>query len=151
MTSLSNRYVLDTTILVLYARWSKPAQRIESTFGLITSLDRPLICEVSIGEIRSLTLKLGWGITKIQYLQNFLLNLLTIDISNEDIYNAYADLDNFARLHGFSIGKNDLWIAAAAKVTNSVLITGDKDFDVFSNAKLSRILVDITTGSIIST
>jgi len=31
--------------------------------------------------------------------------------------------------NGLSVGKNDLWIAATAKVTESTLVTTDKDFD----------------------
>ena len=38
-----------------------------------------------------------------------------------------------------SMGKNDLWIAAAASAMNSTLVTTDKDFDHLQPAYISSI------------
>lgn len=52
-----------------------------------------------------------------------------------DVYaeiDAYSQGKHLDKKHGLSsrnMGKNDLWIAATALVTNSTLITTDKDFD----------------------
>lgn len=61
-------------------------------------------------------------------------------IQSKDLIEAYAEIDNYSQgkstTHtypiGFSarnMGKNDLWIAATAKVTNSTILTNDNDFD----------------------
>jgi predicted nucleic acid-binding protein len=40
------------------------------------------------------------------------------------------------------MGKNDLWIAATASVTNSALITTDKDFEHLDGVYLDYVYVD---------
>jgi len=42
-----------------------------------------------------------------------------------------------------TVGKNDLWIAATAQVTNSKLVTTDKDFD-----HLDGVFIDIINPKI---
>lgn len=149
MKSSSGAFVLDTSILVLYARWGDTAKLVEQRFGLITASVRPMVCEVSVGEMRSLALKLGWGSLKIQQFENLLFGLSIIYISQKNIYQTYAELDNYAQNHGCKMGKNDLWIAAATSATSSTLLTGDKDFDTLaSGSMLSRVLIDIKTGTV---
>lgn len=71
----------------------------------------------------------------------FIENVSIIEIRNHsDILDAYCELDGFS-LDGellnkrnlnkgpIIMGKNDLWIAATAKVTGAELITIDKDFN----------------------
>ena len=42
-----------------------------------------------------------------------------------------------------NMGKNDLWIAATASITNSKLITSDKDFNHLNGKYLDLILIEI--------
>lgn len=41
----------------------------------------------------------------------------------------YATMDFFSNSKGIKMGKNDLWIAAAAYTSGSRLVTTDDDFD----------------------
>ena len=46
------------------------------------------------------------------------------------------------------MGKNDLWIAAVAKVLAIPLITTDGDFDHLDGHHISRFLIDSKTGAV---
>ena len=75
---------------------------------------------------------------------------IIIDISKNDsvLLDAYSTIDAYSqgRLQGQQLGmnsrnmgKNDLWIAATAYVTNSTLITADGDFNIFHDSFLNVI------------
>lgn len=76
---------------------------------------------------------------RIIALNDFLSQFLIIPIQAEDLLTKYAEIDAYSQgrlgpnpsAHGMSarnMGKNDLWIAATAAITASVLITADNDF-----------------------
>lgn len=73
------------------------------------------------------------------------MNLVVAPIERDPILQAYVDLDVLAKSDGKSIGKNDLWIAATAKVLEAFLITTDKDFEPL-RSELNLILLDPKTG-----
>ena len=54
-------YLLDTTVLLHWTRNSPQAQAIEAGFQLSSSSMRPLICEVSLGEMLAFSLSRTWG------------------------------------------------------------------------------------------
>jgi tRNA(fMet)-specific endonuclease VapC len=56
-----------------------------------------------------------------------------VDVSSgaPELLDAYVEIDCFSK--GRSMGKNDLWIAATAKVTGATLVTSDGDFDHLGN------------------
>ncbi len=69
---------------------------------------------------------------------NFLQNFIILSINAEDITDKYAEIDTFSQrkhptmshnLSARNMGKNDLWIAASASITQSTLLTLDKDFE----------------------
>jgi tRNA(fMet)-specific endonuclease VapC len=134
------RYLLDTGILVHYARQSKLYQQIEAEQNLSAADCMPLISVASQAEILSFGIQHGWGTKKLQAIQLFFTKLIVIDINSADagLLKAYADIDAFSKgkLSGLplgnsaiTMGKNDLWIAATAKVANAKLLTIDGDFD----------------------
>jgi len=134
------RYLLDTGILVHYARQSQLYKQIEADEGLTQPDCMPLISVVSQAEILSFAIQRSWGTKKIQSFQNLLSKIIIIDINSGDIdlLNAYSQIDAFSKgkLPGnplesssISMGKNDVWIAATAKVANATLLTVDGDFD----------------------
>ncbi len=133
------RYLLDTNILVHYARKSPLYQQIEVKENLTDTDCLPMISVITQGEIFSLATQRGWGSIKIQAIQNLLAKLIIIDINSSDsgLLQAYANIDSFSKNKlsdkplGYSIkmGKNDLWIAATAFVANATLLTTDGDFD----------------------
>lgn len=133
------KYLLDTGILVHYARQSSTYQTIELNEGLTKQDCVPFISVVTFGEILSFAIQHNWGEAKIQKLNSWLSKLIILDINSNDnrLLDTYAEIDSFSKnkfssnLLGRSItmGKNDLLIAATAKVADATLITIDADFD----------------------
>ncbi|MBK8119442.1 MAG: type II toxin-antitoxin system VapC family toxin [Sulfuritalea sp.] len=143
-------WLLDTGILLHWIRASKAAEAIDAQFHLRESSFRPLICVVSLGEIEAFARNRNWGQGKRDTLKNLKKELVTVDISDARVIDAYADISSLARTKGWSIfqGKNDLWIAAAARVTSATLITtNNRDFrPLRDDAQLDAVLVDPHTG-----
>lgn len=127
---MAARYLLDTTVLLHWVRDSKQAQTVERQFQLSTSPLRPLICEVSLGEMRAFSRSMNWGATKLERLSRIEREFAAVDISDPRVLDAYADLSTLARRSGWSIfhGKNDLWVGAATFATQTHLLTMDEDF-----------------------
>jgi len=101
-----------------------------------------MICVVTVGEMLALARKFGWGTTKLDKLRRMLDQLVWIDISNPQLLDAYAEIDQFSETKGRKMGKNDIWIAATAQVTGIPLLTTDPDFDHLEGIHLTRIWID---------
>ena len=130
MTPLhSISFMPDTSILVHFARNDALAQSIEQEYALLKPSDLHSVSVVTMGEIRALAALRDWGDTKWQRVDELLARCQVIWIDTEEILNAYAELNIFSIRAGRPIGDNDLWIAAAARVTGATLLTTDKDFD----------------------
>lgn len=138
-------YLLDTNILVAYIRAGQLGEHIERTYRLSALAYKPLISVVTVGEILSLAGKFGWGEQKIFAMNRLLQELIRVDVNDDRVLEAYAELDDFARTHQ-TVGKNDIWIAATAKVTGAVLLTTDRHFDQFHPAHINRIWIDATVA-----
>ncbi len=122
--------LLDTTVLLHWVRDSPQAETIDGQFQLFTSAFRPLVCVVSLGEMRTFARTRGWTEKKLQRLGEIQRLFSVIDISDERVLDAFAELSTLAKRSGWSLftGKNDLWIGAAARVADAHLITMDVDF-----------------------
>lgn len=129
-------FVLDTNFLLLYLRNTSTAlndlianHRLEENDAV------QIISVVTIGEIQVLAKRNNWGNSRLEALDRLLKRLMVIDISAEDqhLMDAYVDFDVFSNSIGRTMGKNDLWIAATAFVTNATLVTSDGDFDHLEN------------------
>lgn len=68
-----------------------------------------------------------------------------VDIHNERVLAAYADVYVHAHRAGRPMGQNDMWIAASAVATGLPLLTTDRDFDPLHPALLTREYVDPRT------
>lgn len=138
--------LLDTNILLYYARDGVPALRLESLLGLRAGRAQGLISVVTVGEINALALKLEWGRRRREQLAELIrLNLVPVDINRPEILDAYAEIDYFSQKEfkpARNMGKNDIWIAATAKVLGCELVTADNDFDHLHGAKLHRRWID---------
>jgi len=134
-------YLLDTSVLVAYVRAGPVGEYVEQTYHLRQPGFKPLICVVSVGEILSLAKTWRWGEKKVNAMEGILRELVVVDINVPEIWDAYAEIDFFSRSRGRSMGKNDLWIAAATKVTSATLLTTDKDFDHLADSHISRIQI----------
>jgi tRNA(fMet)-specific endonuclease VapC len=131
-------YLLDTNIVLIYARNNDLTQRIERKLNLLNDKNNLIVSVVTIGEVKAFAKKNQWGDSKINRMLKLLDNFLVADINIENVIERYANLDAFSqgRLANFksnfsarNMGKNDLWIAATASTYNFILITTDKDFD----------------------
>lgn len=132
------KYLFDTSILIHYIRESPAYEKIEANFAPFQTGNFPCISVVTLGEIRSFAIQRQWGAQKIQKLEKFLTEFVLLDINHDVVIRRYADIDAFSQglLPGFSLsqtarnmGKNDLWIAATASISDAVLLTTDHDFD----------------------
>jgi len=138
-------YLLDTNILLIYIRDNATRQWVDQTYSPLGESHIPVISVVTVGEIRSIALRNNWGRKKQQQLEDLLNQLVVANINAEDVIERYAEIDAFSqgklkgKLLGTSarnMGKNDLWIAATASVTNAWLLTTDADFDHLEEAFL---------------
>jgi tRNA(fMet)-specific endonuclease VapC len=142
-------YLLDTGILLHWVRGSKVATVVDGQFQLRAANFRPLICEVSLGEIEAFARTEKWGEQKRNKLKELKKELIAVDISDSRVIEAYADLSSLAKTNGWGIfhGKNDLWVGAATRVTGATLLTADKDFLPLRDGKhLDVVLLDAMTG-----
>ncbi len=124
------KFVLDTNIIVAYIRENPKYVEVESRLNLTSDDAQLIVPVVTLGEIRVLAKRNGWGEKKIEQ-PNALIQqvLFVVDVSYgaPELLDAYVEIDCFS--NGRSMGKNDLWIAATAKVTGATLVTTDGDFD----------------------
>jgi tRNA(fMet)-specific endonuclease VapC len=146
-------YLLDTNILVIYARATDLTKKIEQDLKLLTGNNDLAISVVTIGEIKSIAKRNKWGEKKIKHLEVLLKRFLVADINIEAIVERYAEIDTFSqgkligKKGGFTarnMGKNDLWIAATSSVLNLILITSDSDFDHLDGEYLTVRKLDIS-------
>lgn len=138
-------YLLDTNILLNLLRGNPHGKWIATNYQLDKSLNHCLICVVTVGEMLSLARQFQWGQKKQQQLKDALDELVWIDINHPDILNAYAEIDHACLQRGKLPGKNDVWIAATAKVTGVTLLTSDRHFDSLHPQFLTRLWVDPTS------
>lgn len=126
---MSSLNLFDSNILIHLVRESSLGDFIRHEYQPLLADPRPLISVVTEGELRSLMHQWKWGIRKKEQTQFFLQYFWRIPVDNEDVFAAYAMLDAFSESIGYSMGKNDLWIAAAAVSTGATIVTTDTDFD----------------------
>lgn len=135
-------YLLDTNVLVHYVRQSVIWQRVSTTFSPLAVEPTPVVCVVTQGELRSLSLQWKWADKKLRQMEFCLGYFQPVSIDDRDIIHAYASIDSYCESVGQTMGKNDLWIAATAAATGATLITTDRDFDRVAPQFLNRIWVD---------
>lgn len=126
---MSDLYLLDTNILIHIIRDDLTGQRIKATYAPYTRDPKPLICSVSDGELRSLSLQFLWGKQKLDKMEFALDYFGRVPIEQPEVMKTYAIIDSHSRSKGIKMGKNDLWIAATTLITDSRLLTTNTDFD----------------------
>ncbi len=145
-------YFLDTNIVLIYLRDKLGKQVIEATYNPFNLANTLLVSVVTVGELRSFSLKNKWGKPRIKRMIEFMSKCVIIDINNEETLNRYAEIDAFSqgRLDGKisnftarNMGKNDLWIAATTSVLDATLLTTDNDFDHLQNEFLQVAKIDL--------
>ena len=146
-------YLLDTNIMIAYLREPNLTQEyVDKNFAPLDVSNDAIISVVTVGEIKAIALKNGWGLKRINKIENLLRQVTIADINSEDVINRYAEIDAFSqcRLDGKTsnftarnMGKNDLWIAATASVLEATLLTTDNDFDHLHDEFLQVAKIDL--------
>ena len=135
--------LLDTNIFVHLVRDVTTGQRLKRERRLLLTEAVPAFCSVTEGELRSLAYQFNWGEAKIEQMRYLLDHFRRIPIDPPEVMEAYAVIDAFSKSIGINMGKNDVWIAAAAHFTGFELLTTDHDFDHLHDIFLRRTLVEI--------
>ena len=144
----SRGFLLDTNIALHATRVnSKVSAAIDAQFGLSISRFRPVISEVSVGELLAFTLSSRWGEKRKELLRAQIDKTLVIPIGHPGIHERWAEMSSRLRSAGRTIGQNDIWIAATASVAGMTLLTMDKDFLALKQtAGLDVRVLDSRTG-----
>lgn len=132
------RFILDTNILMAFVRGNTLFQTANTRCQLLDNDAQLFISVVSFAEIQVLAKRNAWGDAKLKKLAAFIDVAILLDIFTQDtaLMQAYVDIDIYSNSMGRKMGKNDLWIAATAKVTNASLVITDGDFDHLSVSML---------------
>jgi len=141
-------YVLDTNVLIHYARASIAGKAIEAKYQFQATAFKPFVCIVTVGEVLAFAQYRKWGDQRVKELKKLLENVVRLNIDAPEILQAYADLHTHCVTNGFKLSDNDLWIAATTQVTGACLITTDRDFDCLFPILIRRVFVDPKTGQI---
>jgi tRNA(fMet)-specific endonuclease VapC len=124
----SDILVLDTSVVVDVARNNRSGQAILETYSLKSRIDRPLISVITTGEMLGIAKSQSWTSDKTKVLHELLSEFVKLELTPE-VVEAYSDLVALCRQKNHTMGQqNDMWIAATAKVTGAVLLTGDSGF-----------------------
>lgn len=128
----SGLHLLDTNILIALMTGRELGQYIDATYALRASKQRSLVCSVTHGELWALAHVNKFGEPKRQAIRDMLDSLVTIDIGNAAIVEAYVAVYAAFRDHPkgsrVNVGENDMWIAATARTAGAILLTTDKHF-----------------------
>jgi len=142
-------YLLDTNILVYYITNPDLLLDFENKYQPFSNQNVALISIVTEAEMKSLAIQRGWEEKKKSQLQKLIGQFLKVPVQSERQIKVYAEMDAYSKhkdparkypkgYSSITIGKNDLWIAATAQVTNSKLVTTDNDSD-----HLNGVFIDI--------
>ena len=136
------RFLLDTNILLGLARKAHWARSAYERFRLADPAVISFTSVVCVGEILAIAERNGWGRDKRTGLDRMLREFPALPIKDPDILQSYALIDAWssgkpvAAPRGIQppkparrMAKNDLWIAATAHASGSVLLSTDDDFE----------------------
>lgn len=147
-------YLLDTNIVLIYARGNNLTKKIEEELLLLSGDNQLVISVVTIGEIKSLAIKNNWGKSRVAKLSQLLNEFIVADINVEEITERYAEIDAYSqgklpgrkgKFSSRNMGKNDLWIAATGSILQVVIVTTDSDFDHLDGEYIKLKKVDINS------
>jgi tRNA(fMet)-specific endonuclease VapC len=125
---MSPLYLLDTNILVHLVRGDATWVRIREEYDVLMTSIRPIISAVTEAELRSLSYQWGWGEARLEQMRYYLGYFGRAPLETPAMLEAYALIDAYSERKGHTMGKNDVWVAATAHVTNATLLTTDQDF-----------------------
>jgi predicted nucleic acid-binding protein len=145
-------YLLDTNIWLHYIRQTAKYQKIlNAIFG---DENRQFMSIATVGELQSLAMRNKWGKNKLIELKIVIEEVQVLPISRMDLAEIYAEMDTFSQgshptyalptgMSARNMGKNDLWIAATARLLDLTLVTTDKDFEHLKDIFFPLILIEV--------
>lgn len=150
-----NNIVIDTCTVLHILRDSPQGKKCLKEIEKLGETPHIIISVATKAELDSFSRQNNWGFKKLQALETFIHELTTIDINQGDkhLLEAYSLIDGYSKrkltdpkgnkLTGSArkMGKNDLWIAATAKVIDAPLLTTDGDFDHLNGILLKVIKI----------
>ena len=74
-------FLFDTNILLFYIRENAIASFIDNTYNPFGEDNTPVLSIVSVGEIKSIALRNGWGSTKLTKLKELMALFIITDHS----------------------------------------------------------------------
>jgi tRNA(fMet)-specific endonuclease VapC len=145
-------YLLDTNIWLHYIRQTAKYQKVLDE--IFAEENRQFMSIATVGELYSLAMRNKWGKSKLAELKRVLEEVQILPISRMDLTEIYAEMDTFSQgshpIHALPIGmsarnmgKNDLWIAATARLLDLTLVTTDKDFDHLKDIFFPLIRIEV--------
>jgi predicted nucleic acid-binding protein len=90
-------YLLDTNIVLGFLKQDIFSQYLQDTIGFPSRENIYAISIVILGELKSLALQRNWGHRKLNELDEFMSELLILDIFSEDIVEKYAETDAYSQ------------------------------------------------------
>ncbi len=150
------RYILDTNVLLSYLRGDKLYQYVERNYAPFTLPNQSFLSIITVGEITSFSLRNQWGTKRKLKMLTALNEFFVLDIKADDIVQWYAQIQAYSQgklkskplpagMSARNMGDNDIWIAATASVTNTPLLTTDRDFLHLNGIFLDLEWIDIGT------
>lgn len=144
-------YLLDTNIIIIYGRGTEMSRAIEEKYNLFDINNTLAISVVTLGEINAIVKKLGMGEKRKARIESILSRLAKVKLDTKEIISRYGDIDAFSQgklkkkgsFSARNMGKNDIWIAAAASVYDLTLVTTDKDFEHLKGEYIKLDYIDI--------
>lgn len=124
-------FLLDTNVLLHLVRGKALGLYLDKTFNLSHAIHRPLVSIVSHGELWVLADRHNWGQEKREALSVMLDNMVTIDLNDRTVIQAYVEVARASQnlaVGSRILSNNDLWIAACTSAADAILLTTDKDF-----------------------
>ena len=150
MPVTSEPFLLDTSVVLTLLRGKELGTRIDAAYGLRASPLRPAVCIVTYGELLGLAHanRSTLGAKADSDIHSLMAELTIINVDDADVMQAYAEVYAHLRNHPkgsrANLGENDMWIAAAARASDSTLLTLDKHFDALDGAMIRRIYIEQT-------
>lgn len=149
------RYILDTNVLLSYLRADKLYDYVERHYAPFSLPNQSFLSIVTVGEISSFSLRNQWGTNRMLRMTTALHEFFVLDIKADDITQRYAEIQAYSQgklkgkplpygVSARNMGDNDMWIAATASVTNTPLLTTDKDFLHLDSIFLELCWIDIS-------
>ncbi len=148
-----SRYLLDTGIVLGLLRSTRYAEYVLDEYSPFSAPNLAFQSVVSVAELDAMGFRRKWGDAKLETLSHLVRKIPVQDINHPSILRHYAEIDAYrqsghpvrklpAGQTAFSMGDNDIWVAATATAVKAILLTTDKDFLPLNGVFLDVVWID---------